>query len=591
MPTLQEKIAQAKAAGYTDDQITQHLSSDAALAPKIKQATEAGYKPDQIVSHLVATVSAPAKEETSLMHDVGQGIGNLVGGAVRGAGSIGATLLYPIDKAQDLYYGDRGPTLRGLVSGEQPMSRNEERRAKIDNGLRELGAEPDSMIFKTGKLVGEIAGTAGAGGIAGNAIVRAAPILARVGVAAPTVANLAEAASTAGFRAGNATGAANVLTRAAGGAINGAASTAMADPENTLKGAGIGAALPGAAKLVGKAGVILRDSVAGQAVSDSVVSLARRAKELGIEIPADRIANSKPLNALASTLNYVPLSGRAATEKTMETGLNRALSRTFGQDSENVTGALRKASDELGAKFDHVLTNNTVKVDNQFLTELAAHEQTANNELGAEGASIIKKQIDEILSKGASGEIDGQAAYNIKKTLDRIGQRNSNEAHYASEMRKSLMGALDRSLPPEEAAAFATTRKQYGNMLALEKIAKNGAEGDISVARLANMKNINNPDLQELADISAQFVRPRESQHGAMQRAVVGGGGLFAAMNGILPGSGLAVGAGIGRATNSILKSNALKEALMSGPQPTSDATNKLLQAAFRAAPHYPLSR
>jgi hypothetical protein len=51
---------------------------------------------------------------------------------------------------------------------------------------------------------------------------------------------------------------------------------------------------------------------------------------------------------------------------------------------------------------------------------------------------------------------------------------------------------LNRSLGPDEAAAFAKVRQQYGNMLDLEGIAQNGAEGGVSIAKLANMKNINN---------------------------------------------------------------------------------------------------
>ncbi|MGK3946227.1 hypothetical protein ABK046_48735, partial [Streptomyces caeruleatus] len=85
------------------------------------------------------------------------------------------------------------------------------------------------------------------------------------------------------------------------------------------------------------------------------------------------------------------------------------------------------------------------------------------------------------------------------------------------------MDALNESLGPQQATAFGKLRGQYGNMMALENLAQNGSEGGVSVARLANLKNINNPELQELADISAQFLRTRESPHGALQRLVIGG--------------------------------------------------------------------
>jgi hypothetical protein len=253
--------------------------------------------------------------------------------------------------------------------------------------------------------------------------------------------------------------------------------------------------------------------------------------------------------------------------------LNRATSRTFGQDSDNITAALRKAGADLGAKFDQTLSSNAVKVDNQFLNDLTTHAATADSELGAEGAQIIKKQINEIINKGANGQIDGQAAYNIKKTLDRIGNRNAPEAYYARELKKSLMGALNRSLGPQDAAEFAKVRQQYGNMLELENLAQNGAEGGISVGRLANLKNINNPDLQSIADIAAQFVKTREAPHGAAQRVTLGAlAGPTALATGTVPL--MAGGMAAGRLANTVMNSETAKNLLLNRIA----ASNKLAQ-------------
>lgn len=543
--------------------------------PKAAAKTANPWDDDEVVSAPAAAkpVAAP---KSSLLGDIGQGITNIGAGAIRGAGSIGSTLMAPVDAAARAMNGGKPVQMFGVdVLGRT------DRREGMDSGLQYFaGAEPDSLMYQGGKLGGEIAGTMGAGGVLGQGVVRAAPALARLGVSAPAIANVGNALATSGFRAGAATGGAGIALRTAAGATTGGVSAGMVDPKNALTGAAIGGALPGVTKLAGMAGAGIRNSVLGGKVSDEVAKLARRAKELGITIPADRIADSKPLNALASALNYVPFSGRAGTEKAMDASLNRALSRTFGQDSDNVTGALRKAQDVLGAQFDDVLKNNKVRIDNDFMNEIGSIESAANRELGADGFRAIKGQIDELLEKGATGEVHGQAAYNIKRTLDRIGSRTTPEAFHAIEMKKALIEALNRSIGPTKAAAFATTRKQYGNMMALEKVAKNGAEGEISVARLANMKNINNKDLQELADIAAQFVKPREGQHGAMQRAVVGMTAGFAGGP-----AGLVAGAAAGRGGNALLNSNSLKNAMLNGPQPLTDSTNKLLQSIYSAAP------
>jgi hypothetical protein len=501
-----------------------------------------GATQEQVLSYAQSQFDASSKKPSAvdklkgLAGDVGDYYKNVGMGALRGAARIGETLLTP--------FGGK-----------------DERRASIEGFFKE-NADPNSIAFQGGDIASQVAGTAGVGGVLAKGV-RAVPMLAN---AAPKLATALESggmtlggapASTVAGKAGE------MALRTGAGAVTGGAMAGLVDPEQAGTGAVIGGALPGATKVAGAVGSAIRNSL-GQ-VSDDVGRLYQRAKQLGIDIPADRIVNSKPLNATAASLNYVPFSGRAATEEKMFSQMNRALSRTFGQDSDNVTMALRKAADDLGSKFDDVLQKNTVKIDQQFTDELSASLEKAVSELSPNDAKIIENQVSAILNKGSSGAIDGQAAYNIKKTLDRIGNRNSNEAFYARDLKKSLMGALNRSLGPDEAAKFSKVRQQYGNMLELDGLAQNGAEGGISIGRLANLKNINNPELQELADIAAQFLRSRESTHGAMQRVVLGGIGFPAAFStGTLPVLGAGIGAS--RGINSLLNSEVLKQGLLGAP-------------------------
>jgi hypothetical protein len=475
------------------------------------------------------------------------GLGNLVAGFGRGASNIGATLVAPYDIVKDFRAG------KGLS-----LESNRQRRADTEQAFRELGADPESVAYQGGKLGTEILGTAGMGG----ALAKGAAMLP----GAAKIAPLVESIGSGGFRAGGMSGVPGLANRALGGAITGGASAGLVNPEDAGIGAMVGGAVPGAAAIGGNTMRGIGRAIRGEQVSPEVVGLAQKAKGLGIDVPADRIVNSRPMNALAASLEYMPLSGRTATIDKMQGQLNRAVSRTFGQDSDNVTMALRKAQGDLGGKFDTVLQSNKVKVDQQFTQELVDQGLRATNELESGQASIIQKQIEEILGKAQNGEIDGQAAYNIKKTLDRIGQRNSPEAWYAGDLKKSLMGALNRSLSPADAADFAKVRQQYGTMLDLKKMAQNGADGDISIARLANMKNIGNPELQDLADISAQFLKSRESPHGAMQRLMLGGLGAVGAGSGAMSPLLLGGTMAAGRGANAALNSNALREMLLRAP-------------------------
>lgn len=483
-------------------------------------------------------------------------------GAIRGAANIGATLMTPIDAAM----------------GNTTSITNPERRAAIDAAMPALGANPDSISYGAGKLLTEAVGVSGAGGVLAKG----------VSAVAPGATGFANALASGGFKAGAGGGVGNLLTRAAGGAISGGAAAGLVNPEYAKTGAIVGGALPVVAQGVGTAVRAAGSAIRGKPASAEVQQLAARAKELGINIPADRLVDSKPLNAIASSLNYVPMSGRAATEEAMNSQLNKALSRTFGQDSSNVTQALRKAETVLGGEFERTLKNNVVIFDKQLLDDATEVFNRAERELGTDALKPIASQIDELINKGATGQIDGQAAYNIKKTLDRIGRGSGNEAWHATELKKVLMGALDRSLGPKEAAAFAKTRLQYGNMLDLEKLAKNGVEGEVSVARLANMKNINNPQMQELADIAAQFVKGREGQHGAAQRIFTGGAaasvaGATGGVGGLAALGGAMAG---GRATNMLLNSTMARNAALGTTNPAiENALAQALPVTYRAAP------
>ncbi len=72
-----------------------------------------------------------------------QGAGNLGAGLVRGAGSIGATLVAPWDMMSDAIAG------KGLS-----LESNRQRRADMDSALEGLGAQPESWMYKGGKLAG-----------------------------------------------------------------------------------------------------------------------------------------------------------------------------------------------------------------------------------------------------------------------------------------------------------------------------------------------------------------------------------------------------------------------------------------------------
>lgn len=466
--------------------------------------------------------------------------------AIKSASGLAGSLKDKLDLGYGVIRGlkdivDTGAGALSALGGEDEQARV---KALTEAGKADFKrTHGDNTSAQVGRIGGNVLGTFPVGGV-----IAKAPMLAKK---AP---NLAKAIASGGFAAGGA----GMATRMLGGGVTAGASTALIDPKDAGTGAAIGAVLPPVLKGLGAAGAAAGKGLRGDSVSDEVIKLAERAKELGIDIPADRITNSRPLNAVASSLNYVPFSGRAATEARMTKQLTRAVSRLTGQDSENITLALRNANKDLGGKFDKTLKENQVIFDKGLFDDVQNVFETASGELGDDSLKPIRTQIQELFKKGESGAIDGNAAYNIKRTLDRLSNMKTPTAYHAKQLKYALMKALDRSLGPEKAAEFAKVREQYGNMLELEKLAQNGPDGELSIARLANMKDINNEPLQEIADIAARFVKPRESAHGAAQRVVAGS---LAAHFAGLPA--LALASGTGRATNMALNSRAAKNFML----------------------------
>lgn len=190
-----------------------------------------------------AKPKAEEKDEsfTGRLKDEGKKLGNLAAGAVRGAGSIGATILAPWDMAKDAIDG------KGLS-----LESNRQRRADMTGALESLGADPNSVQFQAGKIGTEIAGSLGAGGV----VARGAALI-------PGVARLAPSIASGGFTTGMTPGVANWGARIGGGAINGGAMAGLVDPEQAPTGMVLGGALPAVAGVSGYMGNAIRTGMEG----------------------------------------------------------------------------------------------------------------------------------------------------------------------------------------------------------------------------------------------------------------------------------------------------------------------------------------
>lgn len=143
-------------------------------------------------------------------------------GALRGAGSIGATLKAPFD------YAEQG--IASLMGADMPAP---DRRTAMTEALHGMGAKPESIPFQVGKIGTEIAGTLGTG----QALAGGLSAIPQVAQRAP---GFIQAVRTAGMQGPN------LGARIAGGAVTGGAAAGLVNPQEAGMGAAIGGALPAA---------------------------------------------------------------------------------------------------------------------------------------------------------------------------------------------------------------------------------------------------------------------------------------------------------------------------------------------------------
>jgi ribosomal protein L29 len=312
-----------------------------------------------------------ATQEPSLLQRLGKGVAdyarrsvaekaNLAAGAVRGAGSIGATLLTPYD----------------LLAGNTQSIGNPERRQAIEEGLRSMGADPESAAFQVGKIGTEIAGTAGAG----SALAKGLGMIPGVASRAPALIN---ALRTSGMTTGAApvtTGAkaANLALRAGAAGTTGALAGGMINPEDAGTAGVISAAIPVVSRATGAAGSYLGQKAAAK----NAEKLAKFERELpmretvkaaidaGYVVPPN-LVNPSTKNALIESFSGKQATSQLASVKNQD--ITEKLTRSalgLPDDMPLTKGTLEKLRSTAGKAYAEVASiSDQAKIDLELLKQ------------------------------------------------------------------------------------------------------------------------------------------------------------------------------------------------------------------------------
>lgn len=400
-----------------------------------------------------------------------QGVGNLAAGTIRGAGSIGATILAPYDIAKDALAG------KGLS-----LESNRERRKGIDGGLEELGAQPDSISYQGGKLVGEIAGTLGVPGV----LAKGAQALG----AAPSVVN---ALASGGFRLGSPASSSVVgklgdaaLRTGAGGTV-GLASAGLVNPEDSATGAVVGAALPNAVKAAGEAGKLVRSGVvntlgASTGTSAETVRAAFNAGKSGSDEFIKNMRGGAEFDDVVATAKQGLEKMRADRAAQYKSGMAGVSNDKTVLDFAPIDDAINRVI-SIG-KFKGVQTNKNASGVVDDISETVSNWKSLNpaEYHTPEGLDALKRAIGDIRDStqfGTPGRKAADAVYNSVK--NEITRQAPKYAEVMSDYAKAsqTLDEITRTLSLGDKAAKDTAIRKlqslmrnnaqtnYGNRLSL----------------------------------------------------------------------------------------------------------------------------
>lgn len=485
-------------------------------------------------------------------------LGNLAAGALRGAGSIGATLMTPIDMAA-----------RAMGVQNDFVGRTD-RRQSMDEALQSMGADPTSGAYKVGKIGAEIAGTAGAGGALARPVAAFAP-------------QLASAIQTGGMVAQGA----SMPVRMAGGALAGGTMAGLVSPEDAALGAALGGALPGLVRAAGSAGqAVARQMRPALESSD----LARKALGMGAPLGVADVAEGKAVKALRSVLNDAPLTGGigAAQNEAKQKWFNRAVGEVFDAADDKLTPEVMDAAKKkMGAEFDRIWGSNNLIVDDKLMISLGKARSNAMMLPKGERARIVS-MLDDFENQIAQapdgsiiipGDVANRYQSTIRKTAESAQSFLKDEL---TRLRGDIIGAFNRSVSADDAAALALNQRKYKAFKTVEPLLAKGElgvagreAGDVPAALLPQAvfgsykTNVSSSPLADLSRIGSMYLVDRVPQTGGSARAMIQNSAIGGALGVGALTNPLALGViPAGMAVNKALGSPTVARALMNAQLP-----------------------
>ncbi len=424
---------------------------------------------------------------TTTLQDIAQHGKNALGGFIRGAGSIGATLLTPIDALARSLNDGKPININGYdIAGQ-------DRRTAMDAGLTSAGADPESWMYKGFKLGGEVVGTAGAGGAVANAVAKLAPSAAAAAPAFIQAMRTGGLSTGAKAAPGVAGWAANMAPRIAGGAVAGGVTAGLVNPEDAGTGVLIGGALPPGVQLAKVLGAGTKNAVAGLTKHTLGTTTGTGAESLGTAYRAGKQGGTAFLDNLRGKVPFTDVldDAKVALSKMRIDRSNQYKQGMAGVSADKTVidftpiDSAVSSLKSMGNYKGQVINKNASGTVDEIADLVGQWKALDPKEFHTpEGLDALKQAISDIRDTtqlGTAARKAADTAYNAVKgqitmqapTYSKVMKDYSEATELVKEIERSLVGnqktAADTAMRKLQSLMRNNVNTNYGNRLDLAK--------------------------------------------------------------------------------------------------------------------------
>jgi hypothetical protein len=345
------------------------------------------------------------------------------------------------------------------------------------------------------------------------------------------------------------------------------------DDESAIFNAGIGAT----GSALGEGATKILSAPFKSVLNQDQRILARKAEQLGIKLDPAQKSGNRALGYLDSALNDMPFTSGAQKVKneTQYGQVNRAISRTFGADTDKLSNELFQSHQKIiGDEMNEIAGRNVIDLDEDLITGLVGTvKKIADESIDPQKLKLVQNMTKDLLEARRDGVIPGSIyrKFNTRITgaIDKHAVSSPDLAHDLKALKDVVDEGASRSMDSVDLNRFGELRGLYSNLKTAERsFDETKGQVVLNTLRTQIKKGKGQEDLKDIAKISHEFLRPPPNSGTAPRNkvmdlltnplALVGGGYALDPMVGMGLGSGIAVSTGLRGLLDPSTKTNAL---------------------------------